>query len=164
MPLSIDPKDLIRWNDLSAQHWRDFALANPAILAIPCDIGRAQSVAQFLQHIVAAELRYAQRLAALPESDYAEIPYDTPDAIFSTHARALEIIRPLLADDSYDWAHEIEFQTISAGKIRASRKAILIHLLMHSVRHYAQLATLVRTHGFNPPWPGDYLFVDARRV
>lgn len=164
MPLSIDPKDLIRWNDLSAQHWRDFALANPDILAISCYIGRAQSVAQFLQHIVAAELRYAQRLAALPESDYADIPYDTADAIFSTHAQALEIIRPLLADESYDWAHEIEFNTISAGRLRASRKAILIHLLMHSVRHYAQLATLARTHGFKPPWPGDYLFVDARRV
>jgi uncharacterized damage-inducible protein DinB len=33
---------------------------------------------------------------------------------------------------------------------------------MHSIRHYAQLATLVRQHGFQPTWPMDYLFTAAQ--
>jgi len=164
MPLAIPADSLILWNDQSAQHWRDFLIANPGLLKVPCDIGRATTIAQLLQHIVAVELRYAQRLASQPESDYADVPYDSPEAIFATHTRTLEIIRTLLADPTYDWSHEIEFQTISAGRLRASRRAILIHLLMHSIRHYAQLSTLVRTHGFKPTFPGDYLFVDAKHA
>ena len=164
MPLEIPAESLILWNDQSAQHWHDFLVANPGLLDIPCDIGRATSVAQLFQHIVAVELRYAQRLAALPESDYADVLYDSPGTIFATHNRALDTVRTLLADPTYDWSREVEFQTISAGRLRASRRAILIHMLMHSIRHYAQLATLTRIHGFKPAFPGDYLFVDAKRA
>jgi len=131
---------------------------------VSCDIGRATTIAQLFQHIVAVELRYAQRLASQPESDYADVPFDSPAAIFATHTRALDTVRTLLADPTYDWFHEIEFQTITAGRLRASRRAILIHLLMHGIRHYAQLATLARTRGFKPTFPGDYLFVDAKRA
>jgi hypothetical protein len=35
---------------------------------------------------------------------------------------------------------------------------------MHGIRHYAQLATLVRQHGVAPDWPMDYLFMGARRA
>ncbi len=162
MPLEIPAESLILWNNKSAQHWFDFLIANPGLMDVSSDIGRATTVAQLFQHIVAVELRYAQRLASQPESDYVDVPFDSPEAIFATHTRALELIHPLLADPTYDWFHEIEFQTISAGRLRASRRAILIHLLMHSIRHYAQLATLARTHGFKPTFPGDFLFVDAK--
>jgi uncharacterized damage-inducible protein DinB len=161
MSLSIPADELLRWNDLSATHWHGFALANPGILTLPCDIHSSHTVAQLLQHIVAVELRYAQRLAGEPESDYNDIPFHSAEAIFATHDRTLSLLQPLLADAAFNWSTEIEFQTITAGRIRASRRTILIHLLMHSIRHYAQLATLVRTHGFNPDWPMDFLFVAA---
>jgi uncharacterized damage-inducible protein DinB len=40
----------------------------------------------------------------------------------------------------------------------------LFHALLHSVRHYGQLATLARQHGVAPDWPMDYLFMDMERV
>lgn len=160
----IPVDDLIRWNDLTATHWRDLLRAHPEALSLPCDIRGSQTVAQALQHIVAVELRYAERLASSPETDYASVPYDTPDELFATHVRALDIIRTLLADDTYDWSHELEFQTISLGKLRSTRRDILLHLLFHSIRHYAQLATLVRSAGIKPDWPMDFLFVNAQRV
>ncbi len=36
--------------------------------------------------------------------------------------------------------------------------------MTHGIRHYAQLATLVRQHGVTPDWPMDYLFMGARRA
>jgi uncharacterized damage-inducible protein DinB len=39
-----------------------------------------------------------------------------------------------------------------------------VHLTLHSMRHYAQLATLVRQQGFKTTWPMDYLFTAAERV
>jgi len=161
MSLSIPADDLLRWNDTTALHWRDFLLAHPEILSLPCDVRNSQTVADLLQHIVAVELRYAQRLASLPESPYDDIPHDSPTTIFAVHTIALDFIRPLLADDTYDWSHTIDFTTISMGHLRSTRQTILVHLLMHSIRHYAQLATLVRANGFTSTWPMDYLFLDA---
>lgn len=164
MPLTIPVEKLLAWHDHTATHWRDFLIANPAILALPCDIRNSSTVADILHHIVAVELRSAHRLASLPEADYANIPKDCAEALFSTHTRALELVRQRIADPAYDWSTRLTFETLTAGRLRASREAILLHLLMHSVRHYAQLATLVRQHGYKPTWPMDYLFMDAEHV
>ena len=164
MPLMVSVENLLTWNNTTTQHWRDFIHANPIILALPCDIRNSKTVADTLQHIVAVELRYAQRLSALPESTYAEIPTDSINSLMAAHELAFSLIHNLLADPSYDWSTEITFDTISLGRLRASREAILLHLALHSIRHYAQLATLLRQNGFKPTWPMDYLFVAAQRA
>jgi uncharacterized damage-inducible protein DinB len=164
MELNIPIEKLLAWNDATASHWRDFLLANPAILAIACDIRDSATVAGTLQHIVAVELRYAQRLSGLPESPYDDIPKDSAESLFNTHTQAFALLRKLLADPAFDWSVELTFETVSLGRLRASRETILLHLTTHSIRHYAQLATLVRQHGFQPTWPMDYLFTAAHRV
>jgi len=164
MPLSIPAENLLTWNDDTTRRWRDFIRHNPTILALPCDIRNGKTVADTLQHIVAVELRYAQRLNGLPESPYEEIPKGSIDSLLSAHELAFGLVRNLLANPSYDWTTEILFDTISLGRIRASRETVLLHLTLHSIRHYAQLATLVRQQGFRPTWPMDYLFTAAQRA
>ena len=162
--LSLSGEELLAWNDLTARKWRDFLTAHPALLDVPCDIREAATAGRLLQHIVAVEVRYAQRLVGLPETDYSAVPYGTGDELLATHFQAMELIRNLMADPDYDWSHKIEFVTVTAGKLKASRKTILVHALMHSIRHYAQLATLARQHGFKPDWQMDYLFMGAERA
>jgi uncharacterized damage-inducible protein DinB len=158
--LNITGEDLLAWNDVNARKWRDFVTLHPLLLTAPCDIREATSAGQLLQHIVAVELRYAQRLKDLPETHYADVPFRTGDEILDTHNHAMAIVRILLADPDYDWGKEIEFTTISAGKMKSTRKSIFIHLMMHGMRHYAQLATLARQNGFKPDWPMDYLYME----
>lgn len=164
MPLTISVENLLTWNETTTRHWRDFIHANPITLALPCDIRNSKTVADTLQHIVAVELRYAQRLAGLPESSYEEVPKKSIDALLTAHTLAFDLLRNLLADPSFDWSAEITFDTLTLGRLRASREAILIHLTLHSIRHYAQLATLFRQNGFKPNWPMDYLFIAAQRA
>ena len=164
MSLAIPVDDLIRWNDLTAQQWHKHLHAHPALLAVPCDVRNSSNIAQVFQHIVAVELRYAQRLAAHPESSYDEVPFGSPDEIFATHQRALDLIRPLLADATYNWDQPLDLQTMTAGKLRATRRDVLLHLLLHSIRHYAQLATQARAAGFAPTWPMDFLMLNAERI
>jgi uncharacterized damage-inducible protein DinB len=128
---------------------------------LPCDIMQASTVAQLLQHIVAVELRYAERILGLPETDYADVPYDSGEAIYRAHDHAMEMYAQALAAD-LDWREEIRFQTRSAGVLLTSRRTILFHALFHSIRHYAQLGTLVRQHGYKTGWYGDYLFMDVK--
>ena len=162
--VALTGEELLAWNDRTAQHWQKLLSAHEHLLAVPCDIYGVSCVGQLMQHIVAAQLRYAERLSGLPETSYDAIAYDTVAAIFATHARGIELLRKLLEDPAYKWDEEVEYTTRRAGVILASRKTFFVHSLMHGIRHYAQLATLVRQHGVAPDWPMDYLFMGARRA
>jgi uncharacterized damage-inducible protein DinB len=153
--------EVLQWNDLTAQRWRALLAAHPEALDLPCDIYRdSQNVRGLLRHIVAVELRQAQRLAGEPETPYEEMP-DSAELLFAQHDAAVEKYRRLLADDTAPWNEKMEFTTRSAGKFTSSRRKMLFHALLHSIRHYAQLATLVRQHGMKPDWPMDLIFLQT---
>jgi len=99
----------------------------------------------------------------LPPTEYAAIPFGSSAEIYATHERAMALLRALL-DSGVDWNQRIDYVTRSMGPARSLRKTILFHALLHSIRHYAQLASLVRQHGFKPGWQMDYLVMDIERV
>jgi uncharacterized damage-inducible protein DinB len=164
MSPDLTAPELLRWLTVTADNWRRLLNANPALLDAPCDIAGTTTVAGLLQHIVAAQLRYAERLASLPITEYAYIPADSVDTLYSVHDRAVAILSQLLIDDEIDWQQRIEFPTRSGGTLRASRRVVFLHAIMHGIRHYAQLAVLARHHGVKPDWPMDILFLDAERI
>jgi uncharacterized damage-inducible protein DinB len=158
---ALTGEELQAWVERTSLGWRELVAKNPQVLSLPCDVRETSSVAQLLQHIVAVELRYAQRLRGIPQSDYSAIPYSSAEEIFATHDRAMELLRDLPQWSPAEWEEILEFPTRSAGTLRASRRVILVHLFTHSIRHYAQLATLVRHNGVRPDWEMDYLFMGA---
>ena len=158
---SLSAEELIAWNDTTARRWHAFFSANPTALSLSCDIHDAHTVDHFLQHVAAAQLRHAQRIAGLPISDYDTIPGTTPNEFLATHDRSLAILCTLLADPAIDWAEQFEFTTLTAGRRRSSRRTLLFHSMLHGIRHYAQLATLIRQAGYSPNISGDYLLMDA---
>jgi uncharacterized damage-inducible protein DinB len=151
------------WVETNSARWRDLVTAHPEILAFPCDIMGVSTAGELLQHIVAVELRYAEQLTGLPPTEYSEIPFDSANAIYATHQRAFTLFRELLASN-IDWDQKFDYVTRSMGPARSARKTILFHALMHAIRHYAQLATLVRKHGIKPGWQMDYLVMDIERA
>jgi uncharacterized damage-inducible protein DinB len=161
---ALQAAELIAWNDQAAQQWRAFANANPEVLTVPCDIYRAKTVGELLQHIVAAELRYAERLSEMTPTDYSAISFSTAEEIFRTHDHAMDLFRTLLARDDFDWSAKLTFPTLTAGTMRAPRRTIFFHAMLHAIRHYAQLSTLVRQAGFSTGFGGDYLWMDMQRV
>lgn len=162
--VAITGAELQEWVEHTSRDWKQVITTHPEILAFPCDIRGSQSVAQLLQHIVAAELRYAEQLNGLPQTPYESIPYDSVETIYATHDRAMKLLSPLLDRDAAFWDEVLEFKTRSAGALRASRRTVLVHMLTHSVRHYAQLATLVRQHGVAHNLIMDYILLHAERV
>lgn len=161
--LALSGEEMLAWNERTALSWKKLAEAHPEMLLLPCDIYGVRTVGQLLQHIVAVELRYAQRLAGTAETPYEAIGSDTAEQLFSAHEAAMTGLRVEIAKGG-DWDRPLEFQTLTMGRVRASRKSILVHALMHSIRHYAQLATLVRPHDLKTEVPMDYLFMGAERV
>jgi uncharacterized damage-inducible protein DinB len=160
--IALSGEELIAWVEKTTIGWRDLLAQHPAVLDLPCDVRETKSVAELLQHIVAVELRFAERLSSLPETSYANISFASSAEIFTAHDRAMALLRELGEAPHFDWEQEIEFTTRSAGTLRASRRTVFVHLLMHSIRHYAQLATLVRQHGIKPDWQMDYLVMGVK--
>ena len=160
---TLSAHDLIAWNEKTAAGWQRLLTAHPELLTESCDIAGTKSVAELLQHIVAVELRYAERLADLPVSDYANISFDSLESLYSTHNRAIAIFKQLL-NSEIDWNAPIQFTTRTMGEARSNRKTILCHALLHGIRHYAQLATLARHCSVKPDWPMDYLMMNFERV
>jgi len=155
----LSAEEVLAWLEKTSVEWRGLLQNHPELLSKRCDIAGTTTVAGVLQHIVAVELRYAERLAGLAATDYADIPFDSVAAIYGTHSRAMELFRKELARE-VDWEERIDFVTRSMGPANATRRAVLFHAVLHGIRHYAQLATLARQVGVKPGWPMDYLFMD----
>lgn len=161
---ALTAEELMAWVDRTHEGWRGLLAAQPEVLLLPCDVAGGGSVAGLLQHVMAVELRYAERLHGRAVSPYEQVANGSAEELHRTHEQAFGLLRGLLAEQETDWEETIEFETRTGGRWRATRRAVLVHLLMHSVRHYAQLATMVRQQGVKPGWPMDYLFMQGRPV
>jgi uncharacterized damage-inducible protein DinB len=161
--VGITLEELLAWNDEAANFWKNHLDINPALLSVRCDIGGTENVQQFVRHVWGAELRWAQRLAALTPQDKEKMPAGPLDALFDLHRQALEIFRNLLSAPEQSWTEPfiLQFDWMPPEERTVSRRKIAVHALFHSQRHYAQLATLVRAAGFPSKFKGDLLFSPA---
>jgi hypothetical protein len=158
--LGISLSELLVWNDEAAHGWKKHLEANPALLDVACDIGNTGNVLGFARHIWGAELRWANRLAALENKELATGPLD---ALFTMHTEATDVLRGVIdgPEAAWDEPYILNFDWVPEDKRRISRRKVAVHMLFHSQRHYAQLATLARTAGFPAQFRGDVLFSSA---
>lgn len=156
-------EELLGWACESAQKWFAFFEGDPAALALPCGIYKTETVLELVRHIVAVELRYSERLTGLPVTEYDALPKDALAPLIELHNQAVARLRALLADPNQNWDEELEFKTLTAGTLYASRRKILAHALLHGIRHWAQLATLCRAAGHAPGFFGDLIASSALR-
>ncbi len=162
MSIGITLEELLRWNEQSANYWKAHLDANPNLLELPCGIGGAANVQEFVRHIWGAELRWAERLAGTPETPREKISAGPLAALYDLHRRAAETLRKLLSDPESSWSESfiLQFDWIPPNLRNVPRRKIAAHALFHSQRHWAQLATLVRNAGFPSHFRGDAIFAD----
>ncbi len=103
MTPGISLEELLAWNNEAAAFWNKHLQANPALLDLPCSIGGAANVQEFVRHIWGVELRWSQRIARLPEMTKEEMPVGPLDALFELHSKATQIFRTLLDDPAQNW-------------------------------------------------------------
>lgn len=156
-------RELLDYTAAETAHWHRWLAAQPDdVLDLPIGEGRTATVRGLLQHIVAVERRYADRLLGEPVTSYEAIDTTDVGTLFAAGAEARERLEHYLAGATdADLARRLEFQTISAGTQSASARKIVAHVLVHGIRHWAQLATVLRQHGEATDWMHDLLMSDA---
>lgn len=158
----ITLKELLAENESSTRKWQVWFAANPAALDLPCDIYNSGTVRGFLKHIFGVELRHSQRLNNEEVIAYEALPAYSMDELSSVHSRAVHNLHKFLSEANEASLQEvIALQTVSAGTLHASRRKLFAHVMLHSMRHWAQLSTLLREAGYKTDWPKDFLFSEA---
>jgi len=159
---AIALEEFIEDNAKSTELWRAWFAQHPQAFAVPCDIFDTKTVAGFVKHIFLAELRHSQRLTGQRVVNADEIKAAAGDELFAVHDEAIANYRRFASAAPVESLHEIiDVQTLSRGTVRASRRKLFVHVMLHSKRHWAQLATLLRHHGAPTDWPHDFLFSEA---
>jgi len=155
--------ELLAANEAEARKWRKWFDGQPAsVLDVPLSIALARNVREFLLHILAVELRYAERLRGLPITAYETLSAGSVADLFGVGEKADGMYREYLATvTDEDLGTVIEFPTRSAGIVRSSKRKIFLHAMLHSVRHWAQLATALREAGYPTNWGKDFLYSEV---
>jgi uncharacterized damage-inducible protein DinB len=155
--------ELLLWNQEASDFWKRWLEANPAVLALPCDIGRAHDVLGLVRHIWAVDLVWARRVSGLEPFDRETVAQAQLEALFAVHLEARGILRTVLDDSGFDWDYKLTMDVpwLTPELKHPTRRKALGHALMHAPRHWAQLATLVRIAGFPSEYKGDLLLSSA---
>ena len=107
MTPAVTLEELLAWSQEASNFWKAHLEANPALLELPCGIGGAATVQEFVRHIWSVELRWGQRIAGLPVMDRESMPAGPMNALFDLHLQAIQTFRTLLDDRSRDWKAKV---------------------------------------------------------
>jgi uncharacterized damage-inducible protein DinB len=159
--VNLDLSELLEYTDWERQKWRDWLRRQGdqvlKISAGPHGDGRFQTVGEIIRHVFSAEKRYVDRLSALPLSDTGAIPTDNAEALFQFGEQSRRDLRQFLATfPAQSWNVQNEFK-IQNFFLRATPRKIMIHVVLHEIRHWAQIATLFRLNGLTDDFH-DFLF------
>jgi uncharacterized damage-inducible protein DinB len=153
MSTNLSLNDLMDYTDWERQKWHDWLRQQgDEVLKIgagPHGDGRFQSVGELMRHIFSAEKRYVERLSGRSLTDTASIPTDSIEGIFQFSRQSRKDLKQLLETfPAQEWeaAVELRFPNLNVAG-RATPRKIVVHVLMHEIRHWAQIATLFRLQG-----------------
>jgi uncharacterized damage-inducible protein DinB len=151
MVVSLSLEDLMEYTEWEREKWREF-LGGQGDQALKISAGangdgRLQTVGDVIRHIFSAEARYIDRLSERELTDTSAVPNDSVNGLFEFGARSRARLREFV--DTFPaerWDEEIELSLMNKI-LRVSPRKIVTHILMHEIRHWPQIATLLRLNG-----------------
>jgi uncharacterized damage-inducible protein DinB len=159
----LELSTLARYVEHETERWRRwFEAAPPEVLDLSLGAGAEGTVRTLVKHIFAVELRYVQRLAEQPVSGYDELADGTVEQLWQIHHTANRTRAQYLADATAEALGRILVsETRKLGRIESRAHTVLVHSLMHGIRHWAQVAMVLRQHGHGGLWEHDWLLSPA---
>ncbi len=156
-------RDLLAYHLGETRRWHAWLAGRPAALALRMGEGRLATVRDIAAHVAIVDLRYAQRLRAMPVAGFDAL-IDASWADLGAHAeRAAALLDDwLIGATPADLDRELTFQTMTAGTLTATSRSVITHTLVHGARHWAQVATCLRQQGIPQDWRHDYLMLHPR--
>jgi uncharacterized damage-inducible protein DinB len=155
---ALSYKTLLELTSTEHHRWRDWFVEHPKAWAVPFATGRMATIGGVVQHIFGVELRYTQRLRDEKVTAWEEFRQTSIEEIFELgdHARG-QLVHFLTTATEKELDKVLTFQTLTAGTVTASKHKIASNIFLHDIRHWGQIATVLRQNGFTDQWAHDML-------
>ena len=156
---TLEFSTLAAYVDHETARWREwFAAAPAAVLDLPLGPNADGTVRTLIKHIFAVHLRYAQRLSGDAVSAYEDLPDGSVDELWRIHQSASSVLARYLASADAGALEEVLVSdTRKLGRIEARAHTVVLHAWIHGIRHWAQIALVLRQHGYGGLWEHDWL-------
>ncbi|HEX7286934.1 MAG TPA: DinB family protein [Candidatus Angelobacter sp.] len=151
MSISVNLGELIEYTDWDRGKWYDlFHQQGNSVLTIsvgPHGDGRFQTAGDVVRHIFSAEKRYVERLSNRPLTDTSSVSNSNVDALFLFGRQSREDLKEFVKTfPARHWDAPVEFSLMNSS-LKATPRKIVVHTLLHEIRHWAQIGTLLRLNG-----------------
>ena len=157
MSIPMDFNRLMDYVHHERGKWRAWLEADPSRLTLPFQPGgRFPTLNSLVDHVFWVERRHLSRLQSGPLPEKTGVAEGDIAGLFAYADRAHADLRHYVAGLSDAQANEVMNFTIPTGPVSITRGKLAIHILLHEVRHMAQLAYAARLAGIDPPGHHDY--------
>ncbi len=167
--MNLTIAELLNYTDEERAKWQSwFSAQGNDPLKITFGNETHSNIGALILHIFWAELWYAYWMcgeALTLESEvvkqHKDIPNDQAEAIFQFGRLARAKMRSFAnAAQPEDWERSYEVE-IMGLHFQGSARKLVAHILIHEIRHWAQVALALRQHDLAPPGDHDLLFSES---
>lgn len=157
--LTLD--ELLAWTEEEREKWDSWFARHPDALGFVLAGDRFGTVAGLVGHIFEAELRQSHRFGKGPVPERKDPVGGTAPELFAAGRRSRAAFRAATgALTGTAWEEKLTFATVT-GEISITKRKLALHLPLHEIRHWAQIARTVREKGLAPPGKHDLMFSEA---
>jgi len=152
--------DLFAYEEEEASHWEEWFRANSAALSARVEL--KHTLRNKLFHIFSVAQRNAERLLGEEMTPDQDLEARTLDQLFDIGRLARQKYRQYLAtatDEQLAIPHK--YSSFTIGEFTATPRKLLLHGVVHSIRHWGQIATLLRQQGYTVNFTHDVIFSEV---
>jgi uncharacterized damage-inducible protein DinB len=152
--------ELLNYSDHERAKWRAWVEADPSRLALPFQAGqRFPTVGSMFDHVFLIERRHLSRLEGATPPDSTGVAPGDADALFDyAELVRADFRRFVTMMDDAAAAQPFTFTIPGPQTFTMSRRKLATSVVLHEVRHLAQVALAARAAGVEPPGEHDLLF------
>jgi uncharacterized damage-inducible protein DinB len=161
MSLSMTYQEFLRYSIEERDKWRRFFAVHPEAMEYPVASPRYGTIGKLIDHIFLIERRHVQRLRGEALSERTGLTGNNAPPLFDYGASVRRELEHYVDGLDEDVANQLRTFDVGERQWRMSARKLLLHILVHETRHWAQIAMAVRAAGLEPPGDHDLFFSKA---
>jgi len=159
MSVTAGLPELLVYSDHERAKWRAWFVADRSRLDLPFQPGeRFPTLGSLLDHVFLVERRHLSRMEGATPPDSTGVAPGDLTALFEYADLVRADFRRFVTETDDGTAAQTFTFTIPSGTHTMTRRKLATHVVLHEVRHLAQIAFAARLAGVVPPGEHDLFF------
>ncbi len=163
MTPSVELRELLDYTDHERQKWREWIAAAPQCIDLPFQAGgRFPTIGSLFDHVFLVERRHLSRLEGATPPDSTGVKQGDWKSLFEYADLVRADLRRCLGELDVDASRAVLTIAVQSGTQTMTKRRLATHILLHEIRHTAQIAYAVRNAGQEPPGQHDLFYFPER--